>query len=128
MGKWLTKEERQSLSREDQKALRKERQLVRWPDTDGMPPWKVKLAAVLDDVGDGVVLFAQRAAIVLVKAALGAVKEAALSTLAGGEAKHEFAVDRLLEAAGDHALRLGRDEAASMIVDAFDVLDSAGEI
>ncbi|NRB12537.1 MAG: hypothetical protein HRU44_04850 [Candidatus Thalassarchaeum sp.] len=128
MGKWLTKEEFKSLEPDERKALRRLRHRARHPDTDGVPPWKVKLLATLKDIGKVLGKFAQRAAIILVKSALRAVKDAALSTVSGGQAKHEFAVKNLMASATENALTLGQAEAGSLITDAFDVLDEAGEL
>lgn len=40
---WLTKAERESLDRPARIALRKERQLERWPETDGRSPFAVRV-------------------------------------------------------------------------------------
>lgn len=119
MSRWLTKEERRTLSPEERQALRRERKLAKWPDTNGKPPW-------IGELGDVLESFAQRASIVLIKAAMEAVKAAALSSLSGGQARHNFAVDRLLEATKEAAEPLLREEAASLIADAYDVLDEEG--
>lgn len=117
----LTKEERRNLTRPERKALRRERALLRWPDTDGRPPWLVRAEGVLLRVS-------QRVAVVLVSAASTAVLDAATSTLRGGQLRHEFAVASLLAAAGAHAVNLGTKEAAGLVEDAYQVLDDEGRL
>lgn len=119
MPRLLTKTERRSLDASERRALRKVRALERWPDTDGRPPWLVA-------TGDALANLAQKAAIILARAAAAAVLGAARSTIEGGEAKHEFAVDALLRSAGDNAITLGRAEASGLIADTFEALDLEG--
>jgi len=114
----LTDEEKQ-LPRDEKRALRKQRRHEKWGGP--VPPWVVRVADVTKTI-------AQKATVILVTAATEAVKAAAVATLSGGKARHEFAVDRLLESARTHATPLARAEAAGLVEDVFSVLEDAGDI
>ena len=78
----LTPEERRRLTPQEKKALRKQRRLERWPETDGRPPW------------------VRKATLALKSLAFEAVIWAADQHLAGGRERHDAAVKRVTDRAG----------------------------
>ena len=121
---WLTKQERQErqeLDRSGRIALRRTRKLERWPNTNGRPPWLVRAEGVLLRVS-------QRAALILGRAALAAVVDAAAGSLVGGQLRHEFAVAALVGTAAAYAIDLAKEDAAGLVEDAYELLDDEGAL
>ncbi len=120
MSRLLTPAERE-LPREERRALRRARKLEKWPDTNGRPPWLVRTEGVLSRLG-------QRAILIIANAAGTAVLNAAAATLAGGQARHEFAVAALVAVAASEAIDLARKDAAGIIADTFELFVDDGDL
>ena len=119
MSRWLTPEERE-LPRDERRKLRQARKRERWPDTDGRPPWVVRTGTVLRAL-------AQDAAVALVIIAREAVLAAAGAALSGGRARHDLAVERVLEAARDRAIVVGREQAGELVYETFSALEDGDD-
>ena len=105
----LTPEEK-ALPPKERRALRKQRRLEKWPDTDGRPPWVLHAGEVLKAI------------------ALEAVRFAAQTVVGAGREKHDVAVARVLDRMGVNgkAGELVTNLASEAVWDAFESME--GEI
>ena len=94
-------------------SMRRAALLLKFPDTDGVPPWIVVSGQLLEKLGKALLQ-------ALGNLAMEGVRNAVTSGLSGGRAKHDAAVSHVMQGAPDVAA----DVAAELVWTAFKTLSN----